>query len=433
MRLPTTSITSYKNNLGFLTVEIIIAFSLFILFTISTFALDSSIRQLKTWSVNRLAYIKESSEKLNISTTTLMYGNDSTIISSGPFSITTSDFANAWGQSSCSPRITFDKNKTALYTSGISLGTGNKSTDVEVRNSIVYVTADSSTQSQSDFFIIDATIPTSTKIVSSLNTGPGLSAITVAGQYAFVANTSSLSQMQAINMSNRSSPSIVAELKLPLPEASTTPTQGKSVFYRNGFIYLGTAKWDGPEFYIIDVSNPVNPIIVGNFETSTLVNDIYVVGNTAYLATSDEYQLRVLDVSNKNYPQLTYTSSPTGWQTQEGKVLDYFEKTLLFGRTVGGFNVTANHEAFIFSSTSPQNVAHSKDIPGGIYGILYRDPHIFLLTHSANAEFQVFDDSLRNKIFSKALSSTPVAMACDWSTLYFATGDSGGLSILQLQ
>lgn len=437
MKLQITS----RTNKGFLTVEILMAFSLFVVFTISSFALDSSMKQMATWSSQRLERIKVSAKKMDayinngikddISITN--YGNDSKKIDSGLFSIIKSDYTNSWGQNSCSPRINFDANKIIYYPNIISIGANNRSTDIEVRNSIAYITADSAVQSSPDFFIIDTTIPTSTNILSSINTGPGLSSVVTAGPYAYVANLSSLSQMQVIDISNRENPRVISEIKLPLPLASTTPTIGKTIFYRNGFVYLGTAKWDGPELNIIDVFNPYNPSIVGSFETNTLINDIYVVGDRAYLASSDENQLRVLDISNKATPQLIEIFSPSGSQVQEGKVIDYFENQLSLGRTVGGFNITNNHEIFTFSSTSPLAQLNSKDIPGGVYGILNRGSLLFLLTHLSGSEFQVFDSNLKNLIFSKSLLSIPVAMTCDWASLYFATGDSSGLSILKIQ
>jgi hypothetical protein len=430
MRSP---ITLHIKNRGFLTVEIIIAFSFFILFTVSAYTLDSSMNELKNWSIKRLAYIKQSIDNLNTSTSTIQYGNDSVIINSGTISITKSDFINSFGQDSCSPRINFDKNNAQLFTPNINLGSNNISTDIVARNSIVYLSSNASSQSLPDLFIFNAENPNNPIQISSLNTGPGISTLTVAGPYIYTANQSTVAQMQIVDIHNRTNPILLAELKLPLPEASTTPTIGKSIFYRNGYIYFGTAKWNGPEFYIIDISNPTKPVIEGSFETNTLINDIYVDGDIAYLATSDELQMRVLDISNKNNPILINSFSPSGSQTQEGKVLNYFERVLSLGRTTGGFNVLQNHEAFIFSTSSSLNITNSLDMPGGVYGMLNRNPYIYLLTHSIGSELQIFTSNLKNKIFTQNISSTtPTAMACDWSNLYFATGDNHGFSILKL-
>lgn len=442
MKLRIISINNFKteDESGFITMEIILAFSLFAIFTISTFTLNLSFQKIKTWSVGELNILKTSVKEMDnylsngitgISLIFLNYGNFSKLISNESFNVVKSDLVDSWGSQNCLRRINFNESNIKYYSQGVFLGTGNKSTDIEVRNSIAYVTADSSTQAQPDFFIIDAHDYSNPKIISSLNTGPGLSAVAIAGPYAYVANTSSISQLQIIDIHNRQNPIVISQLKVPLPTASTTAPIVNSIFYKSGYIYLGTYKWDGPEFFIIDVSNPANPFVVGSYETSTLVNSIYINSNKAYLATSDVAQMMILDISNKNNPISVYSFSPTGWQTQEGKVIDYFEGILSLGRTVGGFNNISNHEIYTFSS-STYNDYLSKDIPGGVYGILYRNPYIFLITHSSGSEFKVWNSSFTNKIYEKALGSLPMKISCDWSNLYFATGDERGLSILTL-
>jgi hypothetical protein len=423
---------------GFIMMEIILAFSLFSLFTISYFTLNSSMQSIKVWSINELDSLKSSVHKMdNLINTNLIdkisssthYGNFSKLFNINDLSIIKSDLVNSWGSTNCSSRIFFNPSKTYYHPDGIFLGSGNISTDMEIRNSIIYLVTDSSTQSQADFFIIDSTNPSLSSIISSLNTGPGLSALVVAGPYVYVANTSSISQLQIIDIHNRESPTIISQLKVPLPEASSTPPKANSIFYKNGFVYLGTSKWAGPEFYIVDVSNPNSPNIVSSFETNTLINDIYVINNFAYLATSDILQMRTLDISDKSSPILKDSFSSTGWQTQEGKVLDYFEENLGLGRTVGGFNNISNHEAFIFSSTTD---FMSKDIPGGVYGLLIRSNYVFLATHSPLSEFQIWNLKLSTKIFSKSLGFQPVGMSCDWSNIYFTTGNDKGFAILKL-
>jgi hypothetical protein len=420
MKSPITS----QNN-GFLIMEVMIAFSLFILFTLSTFTLITSMQQLKVWSINELIKIEKAiydiDNRIDISLED--YGNDTVIFINKLFKISDSNYQNSWGRDSCNTRITFNPNHILYLNTGVDLGSGNPSTDIEVRNSIVYLTADSTTVPRSDFFIIDSK---NGNILSSLNTGPGLSALEVAGPYAFVAQASTVNQLQIIDIHDRLLPIRISQLKLPLPTSTTTPPFATAIFYSNGYVYLGSTKWNGQEFAIIDVSNIFDPKVVGMFETNTLINDIYVRNNRAYLATSDEKQMRVLDVSDKTNPILTDSFSPSGWQTQEGKILDYFEDSIGLGRTVGGFNVTGNHELFISSTTTL-----SKDIPGGVYGILMRSPYVYILTHASGKEFQIFNSTLSTKIFELSLQSYPVKMICDGSTLYFATGDSRGISILK--
>ncbi len=450
MKLPITSIiniskiparTNFTNNSGFLIVEIMIAFSLFTLFTISTFTLISSIQNLKIWSSRELIKLKDSAYIMDNFIRNriflpdihiFMYGNDSFLIQNEPFTITYSDLLNAWGGNNCSPRIHFNPARMEYFSQGINLGVGNVSTDLEVRNNIVYLTANSATVSKPDFYIIDAKNASNPIIMASINTGPGLNALEIAGPYVYVANAGTTAQLQIIDIHNRNAPTLISQFKLPLPEASTSPPIGTSIFYNKGFVYLGTTKWNGQEFSIIDVNDPRAPYLVGSFETNTLINDIFFRENRAYIATSDIGQMRVLDISDKSSPQLLFSFSPSGWQTQEGKILDFFENSLGLGRTVGGFNVKTNHEAFIFAKSSIFTDYSSQDIPGGIYGMLLRQPNVFLLTHSLLHEFQVWDFNMKNKIFDLSLGTMPVKMICDWSTLFFATGDQKAISILKL-
>lgn len=442
MRSQITSRIKRSSSYGFLSFEIMLSLSLFALFTVSIFSFDISLQKIKIWSLKELEYMKDSSKSINQiikdsniilpNIFKLSYGNDSLIYYDKILSITKSDYVNSWGGSSCSSRIDFNKSKVKYFNSGVFLGSGNISTDIEARNSIVYLTADSSTQSQSDLFIINAHDIQNPIILSSLNTGPGISAIAVAGPYLYLANTSSLSQLQIIDIHNINFPYIVSQLRLPLPEASTTPAKGSAIYYKNGYIYLGTSKWDGPEFYVIDVVNPFNPQIIGSFETNTLINDIFVYKDNAYIATSDEYQMRILDITDKNSLLLEYGFAPSGWQTQQGKVINYFENILSLGRTVGGINRIMNHESFIFSTTTEYSVQFSSDIPGGVYGILLRQPFIFLITHAIGEEFQVWNMDFTKKIYSKSLGINPIAMSCDWSNIFMATGNEMGFSLLKL-
>jgi hypothetical protein len=191
------------------------------------------------------------------------------------------------------------------------------------------------------------------------------------------------------------------KLKLPLPQASSTPPFATAIFYSDGYIYLGTEKWEGDEFSIIDVHAPSSPVYLGGFKTNTLINSIYVRDGFAYVAASDLGQMRILDVRNPAAITQVSQFSPSGWETQQGKTFSYFEKQLTLGRTVGGFNVLTNHELFSFSTTS--NLLASRDVPGGAYGIVDRPPYFYVITHSPNHEFQIWDRNLTRLKFEKSL------------------------------
>lgn len=422
--------------------EVMLAFSLMTIFTITTFTFNASMQELHSWSLNALDNLKKNIEDIDVLVNSgftnidnihvSLFGNDTKIFSSGSISLAHSDYKNAWGRDSCYPDIVLSESNPVYFSEGIDIGVSNISSDIEVRNGVVYLTADSALSSEHDLFIIDARDLLDLKIISSINTGPGISSIEVAGPYIFLAQSSTVNQLQIIDISDRENPYLISQIKLPLPTATTTAPFAVSVFYSKGYVYLGTTKWNGPEFSIIDVSDTYNPVVIGTFETNTLINDIYVRDDMAYIATSDNEQMQVLDISNKSNPVLVYSFSPTGWQTQAGKTLSYFEGNLGLGRTVGGFNVTTNHEAFIFSTEPDTEISFSKDVPGGVYGMLMRNKMIFLLTHFDSEEFQIFNEELTEKMYTLDLDAKPPRMTCDKSDIYFATGNSKGLSILKL-
>jgi hypothetical protein len=194
-----------------------------------------------------------------------------------------------------------------------------------------------------------------------------------------------------------------------------------SIFYKNNKVYLGTEKWSGEEFNIIDVSDVINPVKIGGLEIGSKVNDIYVDGNIAYVASSDQFQLRVVDIKNPNNPTVLNTFSPSGWQRQEGKTISLFEQSLNFGRTSGGFNFISDHEAFSWlanSSTTLDN-PFSIDVPSGVYGIVRDRDRIYLATRQVDRELQIFDTQLSASTSSAySLPIQPQAMTCDGDHLY---------------
>ncbi len=413
------------DNHGFLLLEIMFTFSIMTLFLISTLTLSRSMQILREKAKIDLERMKNDIPNLE---------------NQYKFS----EYDKEMGRNNCFDKIDYDISKFNIYNQGIELGSSNISTDIEVRNGFIYLTADSASASLSDFFIIDFRILDSPRIISSINTGPGISSLEIAGHYAYLANLSTLSQLQIIDISNRNNPVLISSLKLPLPEASSTAPNAKSIFYYKNKIYLGTEKWEGNEFSIIDVSNPYFPVYIGGFETNTLINDIYIKNNTAYLATSDIKQMRILDISDTDNIRELGSFSPSGSLVQEGKVLSFFENRYIdkdnnskytefsLGRTVGGFNNISNHEIFLFPKERETIPINSKDIPGGVYGIVIRPPNIYISTKSPNKELQIFDESLQNKILDYPLGFLPNSFTCDRNVFYFSTANHRGIVIMKI-
>jgi hypothetical protein len=292
-------------------------------------------------------------------------------------------------------------------------------TDLEIRNNIAYISTDSAKASDPDLFIIDIHNKDHPAILSSIDTGPGIASIVIAGKRIFAAAASTAAELHIIRLNNPSQMSLEKKFQLPLPYATATPPFGSSIFYKNALVYLGTERWDGDEFSIIDVNNPVIQIKIGGFETGSKVNNIFVYGKFAYIADSDTDQMRVLNLENINNPVIISSFNPSGSDRQEGKVISFFENNLSLGRTSGGFDIASQHELFVFATSSTLEKYDSINVPGGVYGIVADQDHLFLATREVDKEFRIISNKLGTSTdMSFSLPVAPQTITCDNDYLY---------------
>lgn len=291
-------------------------------------------------------------------------------------------------------------------------------TDFEVRNGIAYISADSSIASDPDVLIVDIRNSNLPIILSSINTGPGIASIALAGKRIYAAASSAAAQLHIIRLDGLNNPILEKKFKLPLPYATATPALASSIFYSDGNIYLGAEKWDGDEF---DVLNSSQSIKISGLEIGSKVSDIFVRNDRAYIANASQLQLIIADVQDPAHPMIVDSFSPSGWSRQEGKTVSSFEDALNFGRTAGGYNIIGDHEAFAWASTSSTTLINpvSIDIPGGVYGIIADRFNIYLATRQTDKELQIFDRNFTTSTSkSYSLPIAPQAMTCDGDRLY---------------
>ncbi|MDO8443051.1 MAG: hypothetical protein Q7S81_02220 [bacterium] len=279
----------------------------------------------------------------------------------------------------------------------VDLGAGISATDLDVLNKIIYLSGDASDSKKKDFFIVNATDGVNPFIASSLNVGLGLNTLDVAGSYVYAGSKDVDAQLQIIDVNDKNNPILKTSYKLP--GVSGTGAVGQSIFFFDSKIYIGTKKAGGPEFHIIDVSNPLNPISLGSREFDSDVNAIYVSGDIVYVATSaDNKELSILNVANPaNIILLGGYDAPGN--TEDGKSVALVGSKLYLGRTMGGNN-TNYHELHILDvsdSASLQNLG-SKDLTVDLNDSRIRGNLAFLATSDSNKEFQIWDISNPNNI-----------------------------------
>ena len=267
----------------------------------------------------------------------------------------------------------------------VDLGPGNSATDLDVINKIAFISAEASAAAKPDFFVIDATNGQSPVVAASINTGPSLNSLDVSGSFAYAANNSSTAQLQIINVSNIAAPVLISSFTLP--GVSGTGAKGNSIFYANDKVYIGTKTASGPEFHVVDVSNPNNPVTLGSKEIGRDINDIFVYNNIAYIANSHSNEIKALDVSDPANINEIASYDPNG--ASAGKSVFVAGTKAYLGRLA----VNPGNEFYVLDASSSSTIASlgSKEISSDINDISVRDNFAFLATSDSNKEFQVWN------------------------------------------
>lgn len=292
---------------------------------------------------------------------------------------------------------------------------------LEVRNGIAYISAFRGGGSYYHLLVVDIRDPANPAILARAYPTYGVPSFALAGKRLFTAVSSAAGQAQSNVIQSQRIVALEYKYRIPLPFATATPTVASSIFYDRGYIYLGTEKWDGDEFNIIDASVPAHLAKVSGFEIGSKVTSIYVKDGLAYVASADMDELRVIDVHDHAHPFVLASFVPTGWQRQEGEAVTLFEGAVNLARTSGGYDVPTDPEAYVWTTVSTTTLAdyHSVNIPGGAYGIVADRSHVFLATRQAGKEFQIFDRALSaDSAVAYALPTEPQSLTCDNDRLY---------------
>ncbi len=319
-------------------------------------------------------------------------------------------------------------------------------TGIDTRLRKVYLTTDPSATAEPDFYVIDTADPSHPVIESQLNTGNGLMAVKVIGNYAYAANRSINGQLQVIDVSDPAAPVVKKTFKVPGVTGTGGGGYGKSIFFRDGIIYLGLTKTaTGPEFNMIDVSNPLNPRYLGGWQAKTQVNDIYIKDNIAYLATPQpnpstpqKENLSVLDISDPGNIIRINTFTAADATMQNGESLFFDEDMAYFGRSYGGshYGDQNKKELYVLNVADPFNISvlGSRKISGGINASIIRSDLLFVITSDSNAGFQIWDIgdlSNINQCASLDVEQTITGgMDCEENLLYIAQSGNRAMQII---
>jgi prepilin-type N-terminal cleavage/methylation domain-containing protein len=332
-------------------------------------------------------------------------------------------------------------------------------TDVDAYQGKLYATVNNTAANTKEtFFVFDISNPANPSLIIKMDNASnpavsaGLNAVATDGHYAYVANgygapyttctnpngtNTSCGQLQIIELSD-SPPQAEVKYTLQMPNVDGTGGQaiGNSIFYKDGYIYLGlAASASGPEFHIIDVHSPSNPFEVGYWpQTGNLgsaINAIYVRGKYVYLATADSKDLIVLNITNPTAPTEVGNYNVSGGGN--GKSLYTVGDNLYLGRT----NPSTNPEFYILNTINPASItlSSSQAITSSVRAIVVRDYLAFLIT--TNNQFQIWkvdNPTITSYATPLALpvSSSGTSLDCEGNYLYAGSVDSSNRGYLSV-
>jgi hypothetical protein len=252
-------------------------------------------------------------------------------------------------------------------------------------------------------------------------------------------------QMQVIDVTDPANPTVAYNFKFatstdstpnipPYVDGTGGQAVGKTLFYKDGYVYLGLSKTSyGSEFHIIDVHNPLAPVAIGSgYDVGNDINAIYVRGKYAYLATPNSQELLTLDLSNPLTPVVVggfNSSSGAG----NGKSLYAVGDNVYFGVTVPN----AGNDFHILNNANPATTLPELggvDLPSTVNGVIVRDYLAYLLTNTTLSIFRIdTPGSIGPAQATLALPGTGQALDCEGNYLYAGSnnGASGYVSVIK--
>lgn len=351
--------------------------------------------------------------------------------------------SDLWNES-WSPSAINDGNFGVVFSAKGSSGGSRFANVNHIKVTITYVKS---------FYVLDVSNLLNPTFISGLGSnsiGTGFKALAVAtssaGNFAYIATNAgpSSGQFQIIDLTP-ATPIATTTFIVPGVTGSGAQALGNTLFYKNGYIYLGLSKSaTGPEFNIIDVRNPKDPNVVGSFSVGSGVKTIYVKENYAYLGIDDNSrELIVLDITNPLTPILLGVyDAPGSMGFGYGKSIYAVGDSVYFGRT---YVSNAPEFTVLDASTTSliplgiRDIGPNSSNAYSVNGLVVRDYLAFLFTgSSSNGQFQILNVSNPRSVSSVFSTNLPsggagVALDCEGNYLYGAslpTDGKGSISII---
>lgn len=234
-----------------------------------------------------------------------------------------------------------------------------------------------------NFFVINVSNPASPSTIGSLNLTGTPTNIAVSDTTVSVSNTSNGQELQIIDISTPSAPSVVGVFNAP------GNADANGVFANGTMVYFVRQNSAQNEFFIINATTPSAPYAVGSLNLSGNGNEVFVSGNYALIASSNNSQeLQIINISAESSPTIAGSLNLPG--AADALTVGLTGTTALMGQ--GGSFTTVN----VSNPGSPTILGSITDLDS-VNDIAINlgnlNTNAYLATSSNAAEFRVVDIS----------------------------------------
>lgn len=252
---------------------------------------------------------------------------------------------------------------------------------IQVQDNYAYITSDTGGK----FHIIDVTSSTSPQLLSTLLLTGDLSNLYVSGDYAYVVSDDNAKELQVINVTNKSSPTLAGTYNAP----GTQDAMG--VYVVGTKLYMTRQNGGQDEFAVLDISNPTNPSLLGSMNLGATAFEPIVSGNYAYIASDNNTEeLQIINISNPASLTMAGTLNLSLKEQNRSSAITISGNTLYLGQ---------GKDLYIIDVTSVANPIEKSDTSVADYfndvsiNLGKKGRYLFVATSDINKEFKVYDVS----------------------------------------
>ncbi len=191
----------------------------------------------------------------------------------------------------------------------------------------------------SNFVVINISNPAAPSIAATSTFANTPTNIAISGNYAYVTTGTNTTSLEVIDIATPTAPVLRASVTM----TGAVAARGVYVYGNYAYVVRASSTTTGAnEFTVVDISNPLVPVVVGGYNNNIQMNEVYVSGNFAFVATNSTTQeMLVINITSPTAPTLAATYNPTTPNLAATTVWGYGKTVLLgMGTTLDAINVT---------------------------------------------------------------------------------------------